>query len=1290
MRKLAVFFVLLLLISVQIVIFEGGGFEDGISSYPPTRGSAYINETTSSIAIGNDNIEFVLNKDVNCGISKIIDKSTGLDLRGNKVPPPIMLMIMYWTGNATDIVIQWDAESMDISGICTRDSALLYIYYYNFRGSNLNATVTMTLGDDDEFADFTLDIQNDEDFTIKSVFFPLIWGLGQIGDSAEDDRVFYPGGDGIVLKDPLNYTEQLFMTEMYPSTASMQMFCHYDPNEAGLYMTTNDDKGHPKKPSLDFMEWSTVDHLAGFFEHPMEEYPGNDYDMEFECQIGVFHGDWYDAADIYKSWAETTDFLSGGKVFEEKDTPKWWAKTSVVSSSNRDAEWIHNTLTEIEKMTEEFNELTGVNTTHLIFAWAQNGAWCGPYYFPPAAGEDNFTNSMENITDLGGHPFLYISGSVWRITRGDIGYEDYELFNDIGRQWACIDQYGNPVIDEGYLILNWTSARMCPMTDFWKNMVISNVLGCLNLGVDVVQIDEFPIGSIYACHNTSHGHPPGYSEEITAAYREIINESRRQGRMINSDFIMSMEEPCEFYIPWMDTYVSRDNAPEFMLYPFALEQFGNDVEFVPFFSYVYHEYITAFAEPIPMNYDYPELFINQMRRSLARALVTGEIISGSSDDKENLRPEVREFYNTTVRASAGYCNDYLIKGKMLRPPEIDVPNETVDWFFYSNQTIGSQFEERSVLNSAWKADDGDIGHVFVNWIDQAVEFDVELPAYDLGNEYYSVIATKNEEKEVLFKNTTLPVSINLGTKPGEVVLVEITRAPDLAFAMIDLEVPESGFLTDSMYFGDLLVVNSGNAFAGGVNVVGYIDTTPVWFQGLPIVSINPGHSRLLSFMFDTESLAGEYNLSFIIDPDDEILESNEKNNTIWMTIHVSDRPRAELRIRALDSETGLVLHHGTYTLWAQDRLIGSKTAVYPYSYVVFDNLDAGEYFVNVSVEGYHKDRTSVTLQEGESRLLEVKVNKIIPVYYIYGKVVHNDPNSTAFSGAQVTLRYSENHTQIDFLATGEDGEFSFARLLEGNYTVTASHKDYLKDEVQLELSGDQLVYNVPLKLSLIIPDIWVFFGGKVIDNDTGDSLMGVTVRILPGNRSYISNETGIFGEDWHVWDEGIPSGEYSLFLTMDGYINKTVTVEHDSLNGTWVIVKMEKIPEPEKVLAVITGIVRDEFGETIPHASVTYNGTQFVVTGINGTFIIKDLEPGNYHLNVSAEGYLYNDTLSITVEYDDEKFVEIILEKDVEEPTDTDEFEGRTLIIITVIITMLVLLGIVLFIRWRSTAADEE
>ena len=92
--------------------------------------------------------------------------------------------------------------------------------------------------------------------------------------------------------------------------------------------------------------------------------------------------------------------------------------------------------------------------------------------------------------------------------------------------------------------------------------------------------------------------------------------------------------------------------------------------------------------------------------------------------------------------------------------------------------------------------------------------------------------------------------------------------------------------------------------AANVKVIGYVGSTQVGFSLPPVVSISPGGSRLLSFMIDTDGLAGEYNLSFIIDPDDQVLESNEKNNSAWMMIDISDRPRAELRVRALDSQTG--------------------------------------------------------------------------------------------------------------------------------------------------------------------------------------------------------------------------------------------------------------------------------------------------------------------------------------------------------------------------------------------------
>lgn len=1281
MKKIVAVFVLLLLTAVQTLIFQGGGIEQDILSDEPLDVQPYIREDSGTMAIGNDGFEIVLNKDVNGGITKIIDKGTGIDLRENKVPPPVLLMIMYWTGSETDIVIQWDADSADFSNETGPGYARITIDYHEFRGKNLNATVTIEMNDHSNTASFGLEIENDEDFILRSVFFPVVWGLGKIGGSAEDDMAFYPLGDGIVVKNPLKYPNELHMTEMYPSTASMQVMCHYDPDETGLYMAANDDQGYPKKPSLDWMEWSAERHFTAFFEHPIPEYAGNDYTMDYSCLIGSFHGDWYDAAEIYQSWALTTDFVSAGKVFEDKDTPEWFSKTSVVSSSNRDADLVHNPLSRIENMTEEFNELTGVNTTHLIFAWAQNGAWCGPYYFPPAAGEDNFTNSMNNITDDGGHPFLYISGSVWRITRGDIGYEDYELFNDIGAQWVCIDQYGNPIIDAGYLILNWTSARMCPMTDFWHQMVVNNTLDCLRLGVDVVQIDEFPIGSIYPCYNASHGHPLGYSKDITAAYRSIINDSRTEGRKINPDFLLSMEEPCEFYIPFMDTYASRDNAPEFLLYPFAIEQFGNDVEFVPFFSHVYHEYITAFAEPIPMNYNYPELFINQMKRSLARACVSGEVISGSADVKENLRPEVRQFYNTTVRASAIYCNDYLIKGKPLRPPEIDVPNTTVDWLFYSTQTLGRPFDERSVLHSAWEADDGDIGHVFINWIDTSIEFDVELPEYDLDDGEYSIIITRNGVKETLLRRTELPVTIHLETNPSEVILIEITRTPDLTMGQIGIHLRDGPLLINDTYHIETSVENTGTEGSGPFEVHQYMNDTLI--RSWSMSSLDAGMEMNIDLEWNTTGFLGEYNHTFVVDPDNEIDELDETNNTAWGIVNIFNRPRSSLTVRVINGSSKMPIPFAEVHLESFDSDLNYTEHTNSTGLAFFDNVPAGQYIYYGHHPQFNDGSNFIIIDEGQHYKEEISLVIIIKRHRINVTVLDNETGNTLFSSYLELYDIENNSTMIKY-EIPSPGVCSFTNIFEGNYILRIFNEGYYGQNISLILDGSELFIDITVRL-VPLPLVIGSLFGYVHDNTSGDLLRYAEFNFDPGNYVVAWSREGSF-----MVVEMTP-GDYSLEVTMENYSPWYGNVTVEAGKTTYLDIYLERMiipePEPEKKLAIIKGNVTDENGNAISEAYIDIIGlTLSTLTNENGSFFFKDLYPGTYHLYIVKDGYEEKE-ITVTMDYDDVVDLVIVIEEEKE----TNGHPNFLLfMIIAIVVLAIILFPIIVYKRAAAAAEYEE
>ncbi len=1278
-RSMITIFTILLLLGTFASV--GAGTEEketlmGSKVGAPARelGDTYVNEDASTITIGNAHIEIVLSKDTGGGISKIIDKATGIDLRGNKVPPPIILMIYYWTGSSHDIVIQWDAGSIIYSNETSNDHSRVVMEYNRFKGKDLNATVTITLENNSRMAGFRLDIENDEEFIVKSLYFPVIWGLGSIGDEGNDDEVFYPIGDGMVMKDPLSHYGDMHMTEMYPSTASMQVMCHYDPDETGLYMAAYDTRGHPKKPSLDWMEWGGDKHFTGFFQHMIPESIGNDHVMDYECMVGSFEGDWLDAAEIYREWAATTPFVSGGKVYEDKDTPEWFSKTSIVSSSNRDADIIHNRLTDIVNITTEFSELTGVNTTHLIFAWAKNGAWVGPDYFPPAAGEENFKNATAEISGNGDHVLLYISGSVWRIGRGDIGYEDWEFFNTIGKPWACIDANGDPTIDAGYLILNWTSARMDPMTDFWHDTVVNNLMSCLDLGVDAVQIDEFPIGSIFPCYNASHGHPLGYSKEISEAYLSILQDSRINGRAENPDLIISMEEPCEFYLPYVDTYVSRDNSPEFMIYPIAVEKLGDDVEFVPFFSHVYHEHVTSFAEPIPMNLNYPELFTKQMRRSIARGFITGEIVSGSGDRSENLRSDVISLYNTTVRASAGYANDYLIRGKPLRAPTLDVPDILVDWYFYSNGSIGNPFHERSILNSAWKDDNGNIGHTLVNWDLTSRSFDIELQKYDLEDGKWSVIITKNGVREVLLRSTDLPVTVHLDMAPDDVVLLEVTRLPDLSIELEDVVISDDLKMTEEEYPVNITFHNDGTSPVGEIEIGFELNETPLE----PVVfteEVLPGASATIIWTLNTTGVVGGMELKVHLDPEDMIEELDENDNLVQFELDILPRPKGNISLMVLDNETGLPIGNATVALFRGSSLILENLTDENGSFI-FSQVPASNYLIRVWSELYLNGSIDFQLKEGEDLEVGVRLDPLLLNFEVHGSVV-DDVSGSPLDGVQIKLVFTENGTVIETRITSLTGIFVFTGLVSDNFTIISSKDGYhTKDTIILiELPDKYNEIEIRLVKSPIIPQLGSI-NGSVIGAETGDPLVGANITI-----------DGVDGVLATTDDEGnfelmdLEPGSLIIWASVQEYHSKGSTVLIEAGNVTILTIELEKIVIPFIEKAVLRGIVRDVDGAPIAGAIVRMVGSSIsITTGSDGAFIFEGLDPGTYVLSISAVGYMPFESYEITLGEGDDIATPVTLAKISEEATGKEnEVKEGMLIPLLIIIVLLILISFSIF-----------
>ena len=475
----------------------------------------------------------------------------------------------------------------------------------------------------------------------------------------------------------------------------------------------------------------------------------------------------------------TTPFVSGGKIGFDKSTPDWFFDTSIIQFVNRDNPSVEVfSLSDIASMTQEYSTLMNSDTTALIIGWEHNGAWVGPYYYPPVEGEQAFETTMNDLNNEGNHGFTYISGTVWRITRNDIGYSDYPLFNSTGLPWAVLNRDQTPYLDPGYESLGWRSARMCPMTDFWHDMVVDNALESVRLGCDVVQIDEFPIGSIYPCYNASHGHPVGYSNEISQSYISILQDIRTQGRQINPDFIMSTEEPCELYLPYIDTYVSRDCAPEGLLYMALVDKYGDNLEFIPFFSHVYHEYITSFGEGIGLDEGYAQYFYNQMARALGKMFITGELMKVGGTPTSNLDSNLFELFTQTSEATTSYAQKYLLKGTALVPPTIDVPSVEIQWYDALQDTFGTPIHEPSVYTSAWRDQGDSKGYLFVNWYTEDAQFMVELDDEENTGAPVGLSLIRNGQRTIIEPSTILPVSISVEMAPNDIMLIEFISPID--------------------------------------------------------------------------------------------------------------------------------------------------------------------------------------------------------------------------------------------------------------------------------------------------------------------------------------------------------------------------------------------------------------------------------------------------------------------------------------------------------------------------------
>ncbi|MEK6862085.1 MAG: DUF6259 domain-containing protein, partial [Nanoarchaeota archaeon] len=262
--------------------------------------------------------------------------------------------------------------------------------------NTFNLTISVRLDQDSDFSNWRVSINNDmNDYSI--LYAKLSFGILKNPDD-------YAVINNEQVKNPANMIT--FSGSPYIDgggvALNLKIVPYWTSNNQGLYFMSKDSL--PPHYQLNTFTADGQRFVYGHGFYP--EYigtPGNDLSMDYDFSIGVFNGDWYDAARLYRNWALSQPWANT-KLINRNDIPTFWRELDLGEASqcpypNLPGCQNVNLTYEIEswKKVRDFYNLTNL----VVFYWF---GLTPPPDFSPYPWTETLTNGLEN---LGIKTFVY-------------------------------------------------------------------------------------------------------------------------------------------------------------------------------------------------------------------------------------------------------------------------------------------------------------------------------------------------------------------------------------------------------------------------------------------------------------------------------------------------------------------------------------------------------------------------------------------------------------------------------------------------------------------------------------------------------------------------------------------------------------------------------------------------------------------------------------------------------------------------------------------------------------------
>ncbi len=528
---------------------------------------------------------------------------------------------------------------------------------------------------------------------------------------------------------------QKVLAQRNQNRPTMQFAALYGEEPSGLYIASNDTKSMAKGSYFEFEENTTTYKMV--YMLPMNE-ESSSFKSSYQTILGAFHGDWYDAAQIYREWALQQEWVNNNRLQSGKMNP--WLPDTDIWMWNRGRS--NNVLTEAADLKEYLEDCN----VSVLWHWWHNGPYDDifPEYLPPREGRESFVKAVAEAKAKGINMAPYMNSIQWGVARKswtELNVEQYAARRSDGSTHAhAYNKFSGNAI-----------APMCVSQEFWHEKysdlcdTVVNDYGCTGVYMDQACL-------YYRCYAKNHGHSVGGGNHWVEGYHKLVERIRNKTAETNP--ILTGEGTGEDWLAYLDGFLTLEASTERMsgLKP---------VSVIPLFNAVYHEYAICFGnfggftyppydECWPQEFRAPNTetllpakYNMQMRMEQARTFVWGTqpMIVNYHAFARKARPELMQFIAKLVKARKTH-KEYLQYGKMMRAPKLSNDHATeidiAQMSTYGYKTAGTNlFPHKKVVpmlySSAWRNEEGNILLTFVNISeeDKPLEFTISPAEYGI-------------------------------------------------------------------------------------------------------------------------------------------------------------------------------------------------------------------------------------------------------------------------------------------------------------------------------------------------------------------------------------------------------------------------------------------------------------------------------------------------------------------------------------------------------------------------------